>query len=196
MKKLMIAAAIVCAAAYAHAAVFSWSTNAKAWSVNGTDVAAGLTAGTTYAADTSGTGYRMDKFGTYTYTMILSSLDGEGGSVVGTKTLSGDLDGFSSGKVAMDLNDDFVTAGTWYSYEITIDGQITDGKSVAWDITSNGITGSFQANSTGDIAFFSDSPSTWTTAGTPPGPEPTPEPTSGLLLLLGVAGLALRRKQK
>ena len=32
-------------------------------------------------------------------------------------------------------------------------------------------------------------------AGTP-GPDPVPEPTSGLLLLLGVAGLALRRKQK
>ena len=31
----------------------------------------------------------------------------------------------------------------------------------------------------------------WTAAATP-----TPEPTSGLLLLLGVAGLALRRKQK
>ena len=28
-----------------------------------------------------------------------------------------------------------------------------------------------------------------------PGPDPTPEPTSGLLLLLGVAGLTLRRKQ-
>ena len=28
-----------------------------------------------------------------------------------------------------------------------------------------------------------------------PGPVPTPEPTSGLLLILGVAGLALRRKQ-
>ena len=27
-----------------------------------------------------------------------------------------------------------------------------------------------------------------------PGPEPIPEPTSGLLLLLGVAGLALRRR--
>ena len=28
-----------------------------------------------------------------------------------------------------------------------------------------------------------------------PGPEPVPEPTSGLLLLLGVAGLALKRKR-
>ena len=29
----------------------------------------------------------------------------------------------------------------------------------------------------------------------PPGPDPIPEPTSGLLLLLGVAGLALKRKR-
>ena len=37
----------------------------------------------------------------------------------------------------------------------------------------------------------------WTAVGTPtPTPTPTPEPTSGLLLLLGVAGLALRRKAK
>ena len=32
-------------------------------------------------------------------------------------------------------------------------------------------------------------------APTPPGPDPAPEPTSGLLLLLGVAGLALKRKR-
>jgi len=30
----------------------------------------------------------------------------------------------------------------------------------------------------------------------PASPAPIPEPTSGLLLLLGVAGLALKRKQK
>ena len=36
----------------------------------------------------------------------------------------------------------------------------------------------------------------WYQYATGSSPEPTPEPTSGLLLLLGVAGLALRRKQK
>ena len=39
---------------------------------------------------------------------------------------------------------------------------------------------------------------TWTAVGTPapgPGPEPVPEPTSGLLMLIGAAGLALRRKR-
>ena len=35
----------------------------------------------------------------------------------------------------------------------------------------------------------------WSTGPVPPGPEPVPEPTSAMLLLLGVAGLALRRKQ-
>ena len=36
----------------------------------------------------------------------------------------------------------------------------------------------------------------WYQIAAAPGPDPVPEPTSGLLLLLGVAGLALRRKQK
>ena len=35
----------------------------------------------------------------------------------------------------------------------------------------------------------------YTANTTPPGPGPIPEPTSGLLLLLGVAGLALRRRR-
>ena len=34
------------------------------------------------------------------------------------------------------------------------------------------------------------------TVGSGTGPTPIPEPTSGLLMLLGMAGLALRRKQK
>ena len=38
-------------------------------------------------------------------------------------------------------------------------------------------------------------PSLWTAVGGAPTPTPTPEPTSGLLLLLGVAGLALRRRR-
>lgn len=34
----------------------------------------------------------------------------------------------------------------------------------------------------------------WNDIGGGPGPEPTPEPTSGLLMLVGLAGLALKRK--
>jgi len=56
------------------------------------------------------------------------------------------------------------------------------------------------------VAFGSQKSATsaaaaWSTVGgstppTPPGPGPVPEPTSGLLLLVGGAMLALRRKQK
>jgi len=63
-----------------------------------------------------------------------------------------------------------------------------------------------QSYAVSDYAYSgSDTPTTMSfdsfTAGTlatkttpPPGPEPVPEPTSGLLMLLGVAGLALRRR--
>ena len=46
-------------------------------------------------------------------------------------------------------------------------------------------------------ALLSSTPTAWATGDTPtPGPGPIPEPTSGLLLLVGGAMLALRRKQK
>ena len=50
--------------------------------------------------------------------------------------------------------------------------------------TSNTTTAALLAGTTGSYA----------TPGPGPGPEPVPEPTSGLLMLLGVAGLALRRR--
>ena len=59
-----------------------------------------------------------------------------------------------------------------------------------------------QATSTVTFGFGNQGPATqgvaWTKVGgvTPPGPDPVPEPTSGLLLVLGGAALALRRKQK
>ena len=49
----------------------------------------------------------------------------------------------------------------------------------------------------GSGSFSFEGNGTWTAAPgpTPPGPTPVPEPTSGLLMLLGVAGLALKRRK-
>ena len=75
---------------------------------------------------------------------------------------------------------------TSVNYSIVITGTIKDGNGATWDLTSDAIVGTWNVPSLGDLAL--------TTAG-PAGFTAAPEPTSGLLLLLGVAGLALKRKR-
>ena len=63
------------------------------------------------------------------------------------------------------------------------------------DIASDTTGAEGQAATIGIDAGASWEASAWTAVGGAPTPTPTPEPTSGLLLLLGVAGLALRRRR-
>ena len=53
------------------------------------------------------------------------------------------------------------------------------------------IRGTVTTLSTGSTSFSSDAPASWTVSGI----QGVPEPTSGLLMLVGLAGLALRRKR-
>ena len=84
---------------------------------------------------------------------------------------------------------------------VVVDGSVADG-SKYWVTADYTIpTGStFTPPATGTaqaIAFSSAGNGTFKAGSTPtPGPGPIPEPTSGLLLLVGGAMLALRRKQK
>jgi len=85
---------------------------------------------------------------------------------------------------------------------LVVDGAVADG-SKYWVTADYAIpTGStFEPPATGTaqaIAFSAQGNGTFTAGSTPtpPGPGPIPEPTSGLLLLVGGAMLALRRKQK
>ncbi len=75
-------------------------------------------------------------------------------------------------------------------YEVLIS---SDGQNLAWGSTTMNLAASAGLNQTKTIGDF-----TYVAASTPtpPGPGPVPEPTSGLLLLVGGAMLALRRKQK
>ena len=184
MKKLMIAAAIVCAAALAHAATCDWNAmGVYAGEYGGTSWENGDSAGTYWllalgdkgmdgiAVDTD---YKLINNGA---TILASGSYSEAG-------VSGQLAGLSAADngtaLALILVD--TSYNKWGSAQGMIAGisddpplnandvKFTDGKGFDpdWESTTMQINSNLQA---------------------------VPEPTSGLLLLLGVAGLALKRKR-
>ena len=194
MKKLLIAAAAVAVAVAAQAATFDWTT-AKAYSIATATLNAGLANGTHYAAATSGNANTMyNQISSYTATWAYEITFT---SATGSDTISGSLSGndFSSRLIqANNLSSSVVVQTdpvTPVDYSIVITGTIKDKDGKTWNLTSDAITGTWQVPSLGDIALTTAGPSGWTAAGTAP---VIPEPTTGLLVLLGVAGLALRRR--
>ena len=184
MKKLMIAAAIVCAAAFANAATVSWSV------------------GTITDAPTDG-GWGEGLAGDgYTATLSIYS-DSSLTSLIWSGVASEWEEGWTFGE-----SDDAFTidpATTYYGKLVcttSVNGQLQTLESQGFQFTTNpmnpgpsitiGTSPEFidsiqqigGADFTGDNGAFSASG--WTAA---------PEPTSGLLLLIGVAGLALRRRR-
>ena len=171
MKKLMIAAAIVCAAVVSQAAV------AVTWQ-SGTGV-----------KDVNGTAFTAQTYTDYTCSILFSTKDdmskafAAGGTTSTSQYKTKGSAGFGGNtEVSFD-------AGTYYA-QLTIeykDGRkytseigkftIADGQSAP--TTINFTTGA----SMGGSSLIGDT--TYT----------IPEPTSGLLVLLGVAGLALRRRR-
>ena len=97
----------------------------------------------------------------------------------------------SSGTINSTFTTDAVTGGNSYNFYMVIE----DGDK---SFTSSPVVVVAQATSTANILFgnmqsATQNPANWTSSG---GGEPVPEPTSGLLLLLGMAGLALRRRRR
>ena len=190
MKKLLIAAAAVIAAVATQAATFTWGTDGKAFSIATDTLNAGLTAGEHYAAATTGNANTMyNQITSYaaTWAYEITFTSGTDTDKISGSLASGDfvsrtitLNNLSSGLI---VQTDPVTP---VNYSIVITGTIKDGKGATWDLTSDAIVGTWNVPSLGDLNL--------TTAG-PAGFTAAPEPTSGLLLLLGVAGLALKRKR-
>ena len=185
MKKLMIAAAIVCAAAFANAASVNWMvgtiTDAPTDGGWGEGVAgAGYTANISLYSDAAmtsliwaGSSSVWEEGWVVEYTDDLFSYNPATtyyGKVICTTSVNGQLQTLESQGFEFTTNtlnpDPYITVGS----------------------TVDDIGGSIQqiggAEFTGDHGAFSASG--WTAA---------PEPTSGLLLLIGVAGLALRRRR-
>ena len=193
MKKLMIMVALVAAAVSANAASYVWSASTgRLFDGKGTETANRF----------AGTGY-LFAAGTVSQADIVAAL------VAGTldATLATTLreNTFASGRTS-DVSTAFDASSLENAYFVVTgqDGSGNDGVYISDYAT---ITASDVGNST--VAFgsqnayssaFKDATAGYSGAGwysfasTPPGPEPIPEPTSGLLVLLGVAGLALRRR--
>ena len=182
MKKLLIAAAIVCAAAVVQAATANWATDYTM--VTGEDEARTSAIAYTWAIVEGTTsdfsGYSFDG-GTLT-----------GGTAVGTGNSSVDLYGSSAGTLTG-------TAGNYYALLIH-----TDENGGYWGISSavqavnnptdasgNTLMAMTFQNGTDVFGYGADA----MVANIKDAGAPVPEPTSGLLMLLGVAGLALKRKR-
>ena len=164
--------------------------------------------------------FNSNEVGKDAYVVLASALDGKDmtkltsddvtgnaltwANTAGTSTANRIIDKSGKGTGTYSyLKDDDLTAGQAASlYLIVVDGDkyaVANGGNpyavTAAQVYADGQTGTNVSanNSASALAYTS-----FQAAPTPPGPgpDPLPEPTSGLLLLVGGAMLALRRKQK
>ena len=190
MKKLMIAAAIVCAAAFAHAGAYTWGLS------SGSDAGSARE----YLTDDPGftamlfmgsIGQTANGDGTY-------SLDFSGATYV-TQTSAFDGDYYTIGDLSFDAGrtSDAVTGAAGQAFSILV---LDTGSGIS-DYANYEGTYAIVAG-TGVLMQDKDTSTDYTAfthlnavTGSDYRTAAVPEPTSGLLLLLGVAGLALKRKR-
>ena len=186
MKKLIMSAAIVCAAAMAQAAAVSW----KSSNLYDNDGAAlkGSPAATAYVFLLSQSEYNAltDIWGTY----------GDSALAAADYSNKGSTTSYSQ-KITVKSPNTATANTTYYAAIITLYTK----DDVTYYLAEKG------SATTGDDGnaspLFAQSASTsdgakgaWTAVGgDTPTPGGVPEPTSGLLVLLGIAGLALRRRR-
>ena len=188
MKKLIVASAVLCTAIVAQAATFLWTSSAQAYG----PAVANLTVPGSYSPGTANAD-RMKSEGsnqgvTWTYSMILTATAGT--DVTVSDAIVGNITTYSSNKINQSITSDFFVLPTDdsainYAWDIVITGTKTVGEDV-YTITSDHIIGNADYGKLSELKIGTAAPGGWTV---------TPEPTSGLLLLLGVAGLALKRKR-
>ena len=190
MKKLMIALAVAACAVAVNAASFKWtsigtSTGKTINSKAGTALYSGTTAFTLYLFDA----------GVTSQDTLLAGLRGTS-AITDFKSKSVTSQTLASNSKITDTEFTYGSAGTDYNFYFAV----INGDDV---FLSSSVSAAAQLADTTSVSFsglgaatkkaFADTSATFASNGA--GWYAVPEPTSGLLLLLGFAGLALKRKR-
>lgn len=191
MKKLLIALAAVAMAVATQAATYNWT-----WGVNATGQLMKPGTSGTSASDLvpSGTAYLFADLSSSALSAIVSDF------AAGTYSASGyeQTAALSSGSITKVSWDDSRASGTSVDWYMVVTTKIGDDDYL---FISDSLTKSRQADGkntkvTFDLASSSATAAMQASGGySGAGWYAVPEPTSGLLLLLGMAGLALKRKR-
>ena len=167
MKKLITACAVAFVAAMANAAAVTWNSG-------------------TYAQGfTNPSGAKMTT--AMGYEMVISVFSDSAGSTLVTSSNSTTVNAMS-GAISTTTDDVLASDKTYYIKAVISDGtNVRDTDIYSFTTPS---TGNAMVNfTTGAGIGGSSGWNTWTTT------TPEPEPTSALMMLFGLAGLALRRKR-
>ena len=195
MKKMLIALAAVVAGVAVHAATIDWKfqVTASATDYHAANYTLYLVDATKWDAAKSGAGITAATFTDSSIIYAQTTFAAGTGKSASSKTYVSNIAGGSTaGASATALSDSIVAAGeTLNVYYVILDSATDPSKyyvSEKTALTGRAATGTQVMTGFGSVA---NSAVSWTATQS----AAVPEPTSGILMLLGLAGLALKRKR-